>query len=36
MIDPGKVQKELKTGMPSMKRRAIIGERRTSKNVHRT
>lgn len=26
MIDPGKVQKELKTGMPSMKRRAIIGE----------
>lgn len=26
MIDPGKVQKDLKDGMPPMKRRAIIGE----------
>lgn len=26
MIDPGKIQKELKTGMPPMVRRAIIGE----------
>ena len=26
MIDPGKIQKELKTGMSPMMRRAIIGE----------